>query len=81
MSAVYEVTGPTKTQVIEYELKKYQKQYPKVTESRIKEILELEIPGLPGDCSYGSWRGYGTFGIRKEWKDKIEAGLLLENKS
>ena len=78
MCAEYEITGPTKTQVIEYELKKYQKQYPKVTESRIKEILELEIPGLPGDCSYGSWRGYGTFGIREEYKEKIEESLKKE---
>ena len=61
MSALYEVTGPTREYVIISLTTKFKKKYPKLEENKIKIIVEAHIP--PDKIDFGSWRGWATFGL------------------
>jgi hypothetical protein len=77
MTAIYEIVGPTRTQVVDILIKKYKTEYEKLEEANIKLILEEMIPENKTD--FGSWRGWSTFGLEKELVSKIENKLELEN--
>ena len=79
MSAFYEVTGPTRKQVVELLLQKYEKKYNMLEAPTIKSILEESIPLDKND--FGSWRGWVTFGLSKELVEKIEKELNLKSKN
>lgn len=79
MCAFYEETGPTRKQVVDLLLQKYEKTYNKLESPTIKSILEESIPLDKND--FGSWRGWVTFGLSKELVEKIEYELDMKSKS
>ena len=82
MSAWYECTGPTaqevRSDVYKYitssniERIKYQKDKDKI----IQEALHKIIPDNRND--FGSWRGYGTFGVMKQVAEEVINEICLK---
>lgn len=77
MTAIYEIVGPTRTQVVDILIKKYKTEYEKLELETIKLTVEEVIPENKTD--FGSWRGWTTFGLEKELVSKIENKLANEN--
>lgn len=73
MTAVYEICGPDRNFVIKQLTTKYSKIYEESEEIQIKQIIEKAIPENYSD--FGSWRGWSTFGLKKEIKKMIEQAL------
>ena len=75
MTAIYEIVGPTRTQVVDILIKKYKTKYEKLEEENIKLVLEEVIPEDKTD--FGSWRGWSTFGLEKKLVVEIEKKLEI----
>lgn len=63
MTAWYEIEGPTRKYVVEDTVKKILQENIKINLEVLTSIIEKNIPIDKTD--FGSWRGFGTFGLDK----------------
>lgn len=75
MTAVYEILGPNRIQVVDLLLQKYQTKYDNLDKETIKLVIEEVIPENKKD--FGSWRGWGIFCLDKKLVELIETKLVL----
>ena len=80
--ALYEEQGPDANYVRDYMYKKVRKQYIVLPDLYINRVLLTHIPDTLQ--SFGSWRGWGTFGmptyIGKAIVDDLDKGLQAMDK-
>ena len=80
--ALYEEQGPDANYVRDYMYKKVHKQYSVLPDPYINRVLLTHIPNALQ--TFGSWRGWGTFGmpthIGKAIVSELDSGLQALNK-
>ena len=74
----YECSGPTYTQVRNDVKKIAEKEIKSLNHNIFQKISEKIIPETRND--FGSWRGYGTFGVANEIYNQIYLEYLIEIK-